>query len=169
MSAAFEPSRPDGRSDRQVVYDLVQDAEPDTTFTYDALQAALSEGLESPAERSRVYQAVAHANRTLLQERQRCLNVVRGTGYRVIHADEHLPVALVRKDRAQTQLKRGIELLRKCRVGELDENQRKLHEGQLLILGGLYQAVQESERRHARSESLIADLSKRVDQLENQT
>lgn len=168
MTSKFKPSRPDGRSDWRVIYDLTQESEPNTTFTYHELVEGLAAGLDEEIPRPRVYRAVAQANTTLLQERQRFLNVVRNVGYRVIHADEHLPVALGRKERAQTQLKSGLELLRKCRVGELDDNQRKLHEGQLLILSSLVQTVQESERRHERSEAMIAELSKRVDQLEIQ-
>jgi hypothetical protein len=162
----FTPSRADGRSDRRVVYELVREAAPNDTFDYDKLVAALSEGLDVEVTRDRVYRAVAAANKTLLQRQRRCLNVVAGVGYRVINAAEHLPVALIKKDRAQTYMKRGIDILRNVRIDELDATQRTLHEGQLLILGGLYQATRESSRRHDRAESLIADLVQRVDELE---
>jgi hypothetical protein len=155
---AFTPSRPDGRSDRRVVYELAADTQPDTKFTYVELGYALAEGLDQPVARDRIYRAVGEANKTLLREKKRYLSVVAREGYRVIGADEHLPVALTKKDKAQTYLKRGIDLLRNVRLGELDETQRSLHQAQLMVLGGLYQSVKESERRHERSEELIADL-----------
>ncbi len=35
--SSFEASRPNGRSDRVVVYELTKQADPDTLFTYDDL------------------------------------------------------------------------------------------------------------------------------------
>jgi hypothetical protein len=166
---AFTPSRADGRSDRRVVYELVQDAEPGDVFTYDSLIEALSEGLDETVSRHRAQAAVRAANRTYLQERRRYLTVVADVGYRVIRSDEQLPVALGKKARAQTYLKRGMEILQHVRMDELTPSQRVLHEGQLMILGGLYHATAESFRRHDKSEKLIADLTRRVDGLENTT
>jgi hypothetical protein len=165
----FTPSRADGRSDKRVIYELVQDATPGDAFDYDKLIAALSEGLDVEVTRARVYPAVAAANKTLLQRQRRYLGIVPGVGYRVISAAEHLPVALDKKDRAQAAIKRGIDILRNARLDELDQAQRILHEGQLLILGGLYQATRESSRRHDRSEALIAQLNQRIDDLEAKT
>lgn len=168
MTKAFAPSRSDGRSDRRVVFELVADADPDTVFKYEDLIAALSEGLDDEVTRDRVYRAVAQGNKTLLRERKRYLQVVADVGYRVIPTSEQLPVALIKKDRAQQYLRKGIDLLRNARLDELDAAHRTLHEGQLLILAGLHQAVQESDQRHAKSEALISDLQQRVDKLEEE-
>ena len=78
----------------------------------------------------------------------------------MLSAAVHMPAALVMKDRAQCFIKRGIDLLRDARIEELTEAQRTLHEGQLMILSGIYHAVQDSAKRHDRAESLIADLVK---------
>ena len=160
MGAPFQPSRDDGRSDRRVVYDLTHEAEPGVTFTYAELVEALEVGLDKPIQRDRVYRAVSAANTTLLREHRRYLGVVENVGYRMIRADEHLPESLRKKDRAQSHLKRGIELLRHARLDELTEAQRTLHEGQLMILSGVYHAVQDSHKRHDRAESLIEDILK---------
>lgn len=160
MTEPFKPSREDGRSDRAVVYGLTHEAEPGATFTYAELTEALEEGLDKPVQRDRVYRAVAATNTTLLREHRRYLGVVENVGYRVIRADEHLPVSLQKKDRAQSHLKRGIELLRHARLDELTQAQRTLHEGQLMILSGIHHAVQDSQKRHDRAESLIEDLLK---------
>jgi hypothetical protein len=167
VSTPFAPSRPDGRSDRQIVFDLAESAEPDTAFTYDRLVAALSEGLAAEVDRSRVYRAVADGNRTLLRERKRYLNNVPGLGYRVIHTSEAVAVALDKKGRAEAFLQRGLAVLKNARLDELDPAQRTLHEGQLLIMAGLYEATRQSERRHSRSEALIAELTRRVDKIES--
>ncbi len=166
MTRPFEPSRPDGRSDRQVVYDLTSEAEPGELFDYHQLTDALAEGLDEKPDRTRVYRAVAAANKTLLRERKRYLGVVKGRGYKLLSASEHLPTALVRKDRAQTHLQRGIELLRDARLDELTEAQRTLHEGQLMILSGVYHAVRDSHKRHDKTDALIADLMKDKQRIE---
>jgi hypothetical protein len=166
MSPRFTPVRDDGRSDGRVVFDLVEAAEPETRFSYGELIDALSEGLDRKIDRNRVYRAVGAANKVLLRERKRYLSVIENEGYRVIRSDEHLPVALDRKGRAETHLKAGMELLRNARLDELDQHQRALHEGQLLILGGLVEAMRESTRRHDRIEKLVEGLTERVGQLE---
>lgn len=167
MTEAFSPSRPDGRSDRRVVVELVADGEPDTTFTYAELIEALSEGLDEPVARPRVYRAVKQANKTLLRERKRYLQVVPNTGYKMLRAEEHLPVALNKKNTAETYMRRGAELLDHVQLGELSADMRKAVEGNRLMFAGLIGAIQHSAQRHAKSEALIADLQQRVDKLED--
>jgi hypothetical protein len=166
MTNPFKPSRDDGRSDRQVIYDLVHTANPGDTFTYKELRTALEDGLDKPVHRPRIYAAVQQANKTLLREQSRYLGVIPNVGYRMIRAEEHLPVSLQKKDRAQQHLRRGIELLKHARLDELTEAQRTLHEGQLMILSGIYQAVEDSHKRHDRAESLIEDLLKSKQEME---
>lgn len=168
MSSPFTPSRPDGRSDRQVMFDLVKDAAPDTTFTHAEIVAELSKDLPKPVTQARMYQAVTNGNSTLLRERERYLRNVRGQGYRVIHTSEAVAVALDKKSRAQTFLARGVQVLRNARMDELSPAERTLHEGQLLIMAGLYEATKRSEQRHNRAEQLIADLTSRVERVEQE-
>lgn len=158
QESPFQASRADGRSDRRVIYDLAENAEPDTVFTYAELIEALQADTEREITRTHVYAAVSAANKGLLADQKRYLGVVGTVGYRVIRADEQLGAALVKKDRAQGYLKRGIELLKHARLDELDAAQRTLHEGQLMIMAGLHQAITESERRHERADRLIAGL-----------
>ncbi len=165
----FKPSREDGRSDRRVVYELTCDAPPEELFDYETIEAALQEGIDEPIERRRVYRAVKDANRDMLREQRRYLAVVPGRGYRVLRADEHLPVALDKKATAESYLKKGMDLLRHARLDELSPDQRALHEGQLMIIGGVYHAVQASAKRHDRQDRVIEDLSRRVEQLEVST
>lgn len=162
MFEPFEPSRADGRSDRQVILDTVTDAVPETVFSYEVLIEALAEGLDAERiDKRRVYRAVANANQTLLREKSRYLAVVRNLGYRVLRADEHLPAAIDRKQSAVSKLRQGMDLLRNAKLEELDEAQRVLHQGQLMIMGGLYDAVRESHQRHDKQERVIAELRTR--------
>lgn len=164
----FQPSRSDGRSDRQVVFELVKGAQPGELFTHEQLQDALAEGLDERPERTRVYPAVSQANRTLLREERRYLLPVRGTGYRVAHGSEHLGASMIRKDRAQHQLSAGLRILEQVRWDELDANQRALHEGHMRITAGLYGAIQVAARRTNQHDELIAGLTERVGRLEGE-
>jgi hypothetical protein len=159
----FEPSRPTGLSDKEVIYQLVESANPDDLFTYDVLIESLSEGLPKPADKSRVYKAVGAANRVFLTERSRYLAVVRNSGYRVITAAEHGRIATKKRETANRYIKRGVAVLQHVRLDELTPTQRQLHEGQLMIMTGLMLSTQSIEARQSRMEKLIEDLAKRVD------
>jgi hypothetical protein len=176
----FRATRDDGRSDRRVIFELAHGAAVDHVFSYDELLSALREGIspedKNKIDRDRVYRAVSSANRTLLREDRRYLSVVENVGYRMIAANEHLAVSLIKKSQAQKYLTRGIALLSHVRLDELDSNQRAMHEGQLMIMTGLNEAVKESARRHDRTDSLIEDLMKsnqeivdRLDRIEGTT
>jgi hypothetical protein len=165
----FAPSREDGRSDARVIADLVGDSPPDTQYTFDQLINALGAGLGDGAEieHRRVYPAVGAANRLLLRERRRYLGTVRGVGYRVLPAGEMRGVAVARKTRANRQIQKGREVLEHTRLDELDPTQRRLHEGQLLLLQGLCRAMDETRARQDEHESLITDLRTREDDHED--
>src|ERR1039458_2123642 len=154
MRKHFKASRADGRSDRRIVIDTVRGAAPGTTFMFDALTLALQEGTDRLIGRVAVGAAVRGANVWLLKEEKRILHSVKGVGYRVALASEHSGLALVNKRRADRQLEWGVRTLRDVRWDELDANSRAAHEGQLMILSGLYQAVHALNVRQTRLESL---------------
>lgn len=162
----FQTTRDDGRSDRQVIVQLVHAAEPETAYTFKELAAALDVGSSTRATRPKVYAAVNAANRELLKTYNRYLRVVRNVGYRVIRADEHVETSLAKRDSAEKQFRRGLEILKHARMDELTPTQRALHEGQLMIMSGIYQAVREGKRRQDKQDGMIADLSARVQKLE---
>lgn len=162
----FAPARADGRSDRMVVFELVRDAEPDTLFHFDTIQGELQEGLTTIVTRQRVSQAVLQANKTLLREKSRCLASVRGMGYRVIRAEEHTEKALERKTKAENQIKAGLDILRNTRIDELDDAQRALHTGQLLILDGVYRMAKASEERHKQTEQVLQQIKQQQDTID---
>src|SRR5262245_20241445 len=151
----FAIGREDGRSNQQVILDYVTDGEPGHTYTYEDLIAVLNSGSVRQFTRITIRQVIVACGRRLLKEQQRALNNVRNVGYRLAFAAEHNALALSRKRRSDVQLKRGMHLLQHVRWNELDDNQKRLHEGTLLIIGGLYEAQAAFDRRLKRVEEAI--------------
>ncbi len=166
MPKPFTPSRDDGRSDRQVVFELVRDASPETVFPFVQIRLALQDGVENTITQQRVCAAARLADKTLQRECDRVLRVVKGVGYRVAPASEHLGMALVRKDKATMQFRQGVDILRHCRLGELSETERKLHEGNLLVMTAYLSALRHLNARQDRQERVLEVLTKRIDKLE---
>jgi hypothetical protein len=165
--SAFSPSRDDGRSDRRVVLDLVgPEPEPGTFYAYVQLERALGQGTDRDITRRSICSAVNAANRSLLHDRKRALVVVRGAGYRIARANEHLPISLDKRRRAETFIARGLDHLRHVRDDELTENERHMHDGMLNTMTGFALALEDSHRRHDRQEGVIDRLLKRVEALE---
>lgn len=145
--ARFKVSRADGRTDAQVVIDLVKDGAAGALYTHDAIVAALSEGTTRIYGSHAVSGAVARANKRLLREHQRRLHIVVGVGYRLAPASEHMALANTDRRRADVQLRKGLETLRHVRWEEMDPDVRKAHEGHLMVTEALYQAQVAQDRR----------------------
>lgn len=143
----FKIRRADGRSNGQVIIDLVNGKEPGTNFNYDELSEALSAGTDHRYSRTEVQRIVVSACPRLLKEQARTLHNVPNVGYRIAPAAYHKIMADHRKSRADKQLLRGVQVLQNVRWEELDANQRMVHEGHLLITGALYQQMTSHERR----------------------
>jgi hypothetical protein len=163
MDSIFAISRRDGRSNQQVVLDLVSGAEPGTLYTYDALGAALRVGTDQEFPRRRVHGIVRSALKRLLIEQERTLPNVRGVGYKLAHATEHMSLALARRRRADSQLRMGMRLLQHVRWTEMDPNARTAHMGMLMVTEALYRNQQALERRQANVEDVLARLKSRLD------
>ena len=157
----FVITRADGRSNTQVILDLVRPVEPGHTFTFDALSDALSEGTNRRYERDDVRKIVGTAFNKLSSELRRALHPIRNVGYRVSPADGHRELALIRKDRADLQMKRGLMTLRNVRWEEMGAEERKAHEGTLMLVGALYEQQRAMERRQSNIEDAIRNMMKR--------
>lgn len=144
---AFKITRADGRSNGQVILDLVDGKEPGTVFKYEDLIAALSAGTDHRYTRPEAQRIVTMACPRMLKEQARTLHNVINVGYRLAPAAYHMVLADHRKSRADKQLLRGVQVLQHVRWEEMDANQRLAHEGHLLIVGALYQQMASHERR----------------------
>jgi hypothetical protein len=156
----FEITREDGRSNQQVLIDHVKDGEPGTLYTYRQLGELL--GFD---DRSRIQGVVNLSQHRLLKECNKTMTNVRGRGYRLAGASEHVGIACVRRRKADTQLRKGLHVLRHVDWDALDDESRKAHQGTLMVMSAVYSAQASMERRQASIEESLERLKSRVDQL----
>jgi len=155
----FAITRADGRSNTQVICDLVGECQPGRIFSYEELGKFLSAGTRRNYEIEDVQGAVRLAGPKLGRIHKRALVNVKLTGYRLVPAEEHRVLAVDRQNKASRQLKRGFEILRDVRLEEIKDLQvRSAIQGQLMIVSGLFYAVAAHERRIDRVEQLIDDM-----------
>jgi hypothetical protein len=175
MTTPFKTGRSDGRSDGRVLAELVQDAPPETVFTYDDLQSALQAGLpsESLVSRARIYKAIKAANKILLDHHHRDLGVVVNVGYRILKPEEHAPTAMGRYRKGENQIKAGVLILRGADLNTMNPRDRQIHDGTMMIMSGIVSALQQSTRDIRRIDRIVdtvahgqEDLAQRVARLE---
>lgn len=151
----FRISRCDGRSNGQVILDLVKDEKPGTVFSYQQLSDALSAGTGKRYARNEVQRIVVATCPRMLKEQARTLHNIENKGYQIAPADYHMTLAHDRKGRADKQMLRGVQLLENVKWDEMDSNQRLAHQGQLLVMSALYQNQKALERRQVAIEKAI--------------
>lgn len=154
-SDRFRSARDDGRSYVQVVLDMVADAPPGTCFSYQTICDVLSDGSPKQFDREDARRTVLDANKKLLAIHRRSLRNVRGEGYRIAYAFEHMDMADSRKTRADVQMQYALDLLNHVDWGALDENQRKAHMAQLAITSAVINNQRALDARLTRIESTI--------------
>lgn len=151
----FTITRADGRSNAQVILDLVKDKPAGTVFSYEEFLTALSAGSNHTYDVSAVQGVAVKVYPRLLKEQARALHNVRNIGYRLAPAAFHITLATDRQSKADRQLLRGVQTLQNVRWDEMDKNQRLAHEGQLLVVGALYAQMKALERRQTAIEDAI--------------
>lgn len=151
----FKIKRKDGRSNSQVLLDTVKNGAPGQVYTYADLATALGAGCNRVYSERDVQTVATQAYPRLLKEQERALHNVRNVGYRLAPAAYHLTLASNRNEKADKQLLRGLQTLQNVKWGEMDDNQRKAHEGQLLLSGAIYQQMKALERRQSNIEAAI--------------
>lgn len=151
----FEIGRLNGKSDAEILLEVVNSASPGEVLTYGRLAEAL--GQDSPRQYAirDVQGSVNRAERKLAVHASRALVNVRRVGYKLALAEEHQKIAGRKRERSTKLLKRGLTVLQNVRWEEMDANQRQAHEGALMVVSALHQAVQGIESRLAAVESAI--------------
>lgn len=155
MGKRFEVARPDGRSDSEVLVNVIRNRSPGEVVTYEQLADELAKGTDHTYTRQAVQSVVARSERKIAVILSRALLNVRGSGYKLALAEEHQRIAGNKKDRSQKLLKRGLRTLQHVRWDEMDPNQRAAHEGQLMILSAVASAVDGLNARMARVEATL--------------
>jgi NAD-dependent DNA ligase len=152
--SVFTTTRPDGRSNADVLIDLVEKAAVDTVFGYEELANLLSHDNKT-FDKHGVLSVVSSCGDRVVVTTQRALRNVRGVGYRVIPASEHRELANWHNDRANRQIVKGLKRLQHVKWDELTKEQRDLHEGTLLIVGGMLTQQRAQEERLRRLEQIV--------------
>lgn len=149
-------SRTDGRSDGQVIYDLAAEMKPNDILHFADLIEILQQGVTSITyDKNRAYSAVRSANKKLLKKNNRYLQVVRGTGYKMITSEEHLAVALSKKQSAQKNMQLGLQVLEHTVFDELTPAHRILHEQQMMIMRAIHQRVKFHDEKLSETDNII--------------
>ncbi len=120
MGDLFRPSRPDGRSDWRVVYDIFREMSPTDTVESGKLLAALGTD-----DRSRMYRAVQRANRELWAKDERSMESVKGVGYRMLRAGEHVSQAMAYRRKSRRQLGNAVQVARAADLTALPDDERR--------------------------------------------
>jgi hypothetical protein len=151
----FKITRSNGKSDGEVLAEIVSKARPGDLISYADLSAGLGADVPGGFAVRDVQSVVARSERKLATEQKRCLLNVRGQGYRVALAGEHQTIAGRKRDRAKAHLKRGLMVLQHVDWDAMDENTRRAHEGQLMVVGALHSAMSGLDQRVTRIEDAI--------------
>ena len=150
----FKIARPDGKSDADILLGIIEKAGPGDVIKYVDLQEKLSyPGKEF--DRAGVQSVVSRSERKLAVNQSRALLCVRNVGYKVALASEHQTIAGRKRERSSKLLKRGLTVLQHVDWAAMSDNERRAHEGQLMIVGAIHSAMQGIEQRLARVENAI--------------
>lgn len=169
LGTKFGLVRKNGKSNQQVVLEVVANAQPGDVFTYDVLADALQEGTDRLFDRERIQQIIRLSNRRLLRDFSRYLVAVHNVGYKMAHARDHRDIASGRSKRGKRQFKWAMDTMRHARLDEMTEKEKTLHIAQTAINTELYQAIRRVNRKQDERDRLVAKLTHRVEQLEAKT
>lgn len=159
----FQPSRPDGRSDWRVVFDLVESMSPDEEISHEKLMAELDTD-----EMQRLYRAVNRANKELWKTRDRSLAVVKGAGYRMLRAEEMEVLANGYRRQARRKMSNAVAVIDATDMNQLNDQQREWIAKVQSGLHMLARAMDTHSRRLAKHDDMIQNLQARVERLEEQ-
>lgn len=120
----MSPFRPVGAVARwRVLYELLRPLEPDGVITYEEMAAALD--LDPVKERTVIQLAMRRAAQELEVVDNRAVDSVRGIGYRVVKAPEHLTLAERHQRKARGALVRSHSKVEHVDFNALDQESRK--------------------------------------------
>lgn len=149
-------SRPDGRTNSEILVQLVSDTEPGTLLTYSEIGDCLSIGAGFLYGRKETQGAVNGARVALLKNCSRALINVRDYGYRVAEASQHMLVAQRHGKRAMKQSTKQWLTLAHTKLQEIkDPAAREMHVAQLNIAGSIIQATRALAAKTAKIEDIL--------------
>ena len=147
----FKTTRPDGKSYRELAVDALKDEPIGTVVTYTRLMKALE-----ITDRRKVNAVVRSAIKTLLKLYNRGATCVPNTGYRILHAKEHMGVATGFQSKAGRSMGRALAFFEGTDLSAMTEIERRLHQNQHMIAD----AVMTSHRYAKKKFEHVHDLLK---------
>ena len=168
MPSSFETKRLNGKTDVQVMLEVVRDGLPGTVFPYADLRAALEDGTASTFTNERVGGVARRACKVMLRERQRTLQAVPTVGYRMAAASDHMPLAVTRQTKADRQLRHSFSILTNVRWEELDPISREVHRAHLNVTAALMNVTRSIMRQNVKRDDSIRSMMERLDAVERQ-
>ena len=156
MKKPFIISRDNGKSDAEVIAEIVEKSNPGDLLTYDFLAEVLSAGTNRRYNRQDVQSSINRSANKISSEYCRAFICVRNQGYRIAKAAEHQLIATSKRERASSLIKRGKQVLDNVDWSAMTENERRAHEGQLMIVGALFSAITGVNSRLKRVEDAIS-------------
>lgn len=149
----FKPTRADGRSYRDVAVEALKDRVPEEIVSYEELGKMLD--IDPENELTRIRSIVRSAIKPLLQLHRRGLSNVPGKGYRVLPAREHMLVSSNHRSKADRAIGRALAYLEGANREEMTEMERKLHDGQCMIVQAIHASHQHLDKRMSKIEELL--------------
>jgi hypothetical protein len=176
MMSPFEPIG--DRARWRILYDMLQLVPTNGILTYDRMAEALD--LHPESDRHIIQMAMRRAAREHEVVDKRAVDVVPNKGYRVVTAPEHMGLARRQQRRSSRALKAGHSKVVNVDLSNLDPEARKAFEVVARAFAAqmdfnrridirqrrLEEALSTIDERHVRSEEEIAELRRRLEQLE---
>jgi len=149
----FQPTREDGRSYKEVAVDFLKTKLPEDTISYKELGVEL--WLNAKSDLTKIQAAARAANVVLLKKHSRAIRSVKGFGYRIIPAREHMAVARTQETRADKAMGRALAFYEGANLSEMTEIERRLHQGQHMLAQAVMASHKQINRRMDRIEDLL--------------
>lgn len=149
----FKPTRPDGKSYREVAVAALKDLEYGTVLNYSTLGKALD--INHRTDKQRIQAVVRLANKSLLKLHKRGMKNVMNVGYRIIEPKEHMLVADGHQHKARRQLMTATRYFGGTDLSKLTDVERKLHHGMQMIAASQVAMFDHFDKRMSAVEDLL--------------
>jgi hypothetical protein len=158
------PFKPKGElAQWRIVYRLLQEAEQDSTLTYDQLGEALD--LDPVTDRHRIQVAVRRASKQLLEVDSRATEVVLEVGYKLVPAERQIPLAGQQVERASRALDRGSALTTHIRMNELDPHEQQIVQTMAVGFAQVAEWARQLNKRVESHDGRLADVEAELKRL----
>lgn len=153
----FKTSRHNGRTNADVIYELVFGKAPSTVFRYKELLEALNSGTDTQYDRQALSSIIARVNKRLLQSSQRTMRVVRGVGYRIAEAKEHAEIASLHKRSGDRKYRKAVQTINQCRTDEMTPAEKERYDAMVTVMNAHTNKIDGHERRLRRLEEALSN------------